>query len=59
VEHPEYTTQAMRHLAASLWFKAGATPFPVMKAGGSSSTDMVSTVSTANRRRAAGGRVER
>lgn len=41
VGHPEYTTKALRHFAASLWIKAGATPFLVMKAGGWSSTNMV------------------
>lgn len=37
VGHPEYTTKALRHFAASLWIKVGATPFLVMKAGGWSS----------------------
>ncbi len=42
--HPEVTTHVLRHTAASLWIKAGAAPFLVMKAGGWSSLDMVSKV---------------
>jgi integrase len=38
------TTHVLRHAAASLWVKAGATPFLVMKAGGWASLDMVSKV---------------
>jgi integrase len=38
------TTHVLRHTAASLWIKAGATPCLVMKAGGWASLDMVSSV---------------
>jgi hypothetical protein len=38
------TTHVLRHTADSLWIKAGATPFLVMKAGGWASLDMVSKV---------------
>jgi integrase len=38
------TTHVLRHTAASLWIKAGAAPFLVMKAGGWASLDMVSRV---------------
>ena len=42
--NPGVTTHVLRHTAASLWIKAGATPFLVMKAGGWASLDMVSSV---------------
>lgn len=42
--HPDITTHVLRHTAASLWIKAGAAPFLVMKAGGWASLDMVSKV---------------
>lgn len=38
------TTHVLRHTAASVWIKAGAAPFLVMKAGGWASLDMVSKV---------------
>ncbi len=42
--HDDVTTHVLRHTAASLWIKAGAAPFLVMKAGGWASLDMVSRV---------------
>lgn len=42
--HDTVTTHVLRHTAASLWIKAGAAPFLVMKAGGWASLDMVSKV---------------
>lgn len=42
--HPGVSTHVLRHTAASLWIKAGAAPFLVMKAGGWSNLDMVSKV---------------
>ncbi|MGH3442563.1 MAG: tyrosine-type recombinase/integrase [Nitriliruptorales bacterium] len=42
--HPDVTTHVLRHTAASLWIKAGAAPFLVMKAGDPASLDMVSKV---------------
>jgi hypothetical protein len=42
--HDTVTTHVLRHTAASLWIKAGAAPFLVMKAGGWASLAMVSKV---------------
>lgn len=42
--HHDVTTHVLRHTAASLWIKAGAAQFLVMKAGGWSNLDMVSKV---------------
>ncbi len=44
VGHGDVTTHVLRHTAASLWIKAGASQFLVMKAGGWSNLDMVSKV---------------
>jgi len=40
----DYTTKSLRHFAASLWIKAGATPLLVMKALGHSDLTMISRV---------------
>jgi len=42
--NPDITTHVLRHTAASLRIKAGATPLLVMKAGGWASLDTVSSV---------------
>ena len=41
---PGITTHVLRHTAASLWIKAWATPFLVMKAGGWASLDIIPSV---------------
>lgn len=50
-------TKALRHVVASLWVKADADRFHVMKVGGLRSLDMVSKVDT--HLNAAGGSFER